>query len=426
MKCLRPDGGSMPTNGMPMRLHFPAAAFLLIGFLLASNSKPAEAQPTQVQRGEYLARAGDCISCHTASGGQALAGGGRLNTPFGYMLAPNITPDAASGIGLWSSKDFYGALHAGVNRAGEDLYPTMPYDFYTKVTRADSDAIYAYLRTLKPVRSRIDVNHLHFPFDKRWTMGGWRELYFTEGTFAASSNKSAAWNRGAYLVEALGHCSACHSPRNLLGAVEKSKEFEGAVIDGWFALDLSEDITTGLGSWSIDDIATYLKTGAFEGKTTAIGPMAEVVHNSLQYLTDSDLHAIAEYLKEIPADSTLRTGRRRPDATRIQGANLYIDHCVSCHQSMGRGVPGVFPPLAGNGVVLASDPADIVKIILLGVPPQSGLIAMPSFAGVLSDQQIAALANYVRTSWGNSGPPDTTSSMVTTLRAGQEARATQP
>jgi mono/diheme cytochrome c family protein len=404
------------TYRMAARPRMPGAAILLIGFVLVFNPKSVEAQPSQVLRGEYLARAGDCVSCHTASGGQALAGGGRLNTPFGYMLTPNITPDAATGIGLWSSNDFYRALHAGVNRAGQDMYPTMPYDFYTRVTREDSDAIYAYLRTLKPVSSLIDVNHLHFPFDERWTMAGWRELYFTEEAFRPRPNKSSAWNRGAYLVEGLGHCSACHSPRNLLGAIEKSRQFAGAVIDGWFALDLSEDITTGLGSWSIDDIATYLKTGALNGKTTAIGPMAEVVHNSLQYLTDTDLRAVAEYLKAIPADSPLRTGRHRPDATRVQGANLYIDHCVGCHQSMGRGIPGVFPPLAGNGVVLASDPADILKIIVLGVPPQSGLIAMPSFAGSMSDQQIASLANYVRTSWGNTAAPDATSSMVSTLR----------
>jgi mono/diheme cytochrome c family protein len=390
----------------------------LIGLALVFNANPIEAQPTQVQRGEYLARAGDCISCHTGSDGKALAGGGRLNTPFGYMLTPNITPDAATGIGLWSSNDFYRALHEGVNRAGEDMYPTMPYDFYTKVSRADSDAIYAYLRSLNPVTSLIDVNHLHFPFDNRWTMAGWRELYFTEATFIARPDKSAGWNRGAYLVEGLGHCSACHSPRNLLGAVEKNKEFAGAVIDGWFALNLSEDITTGLGGWTIEDIATYLKTGALKGKTTAIGPMAEVVHNSLQYLSNSDLQDMAAYLKAIPPESPLRTGRRRPDATRAQGAKLYLDHCVGCHQSMGRGILGVFPPLAGNGVVLAPDPADILKVILLGIPSQNGLIAMPSFAASMTDPQVAALANYVRTSWGNSGPPDATSSEVAGLRAG--------
>ena len=388
----------------------------LILILAATCATRAGGQPSQVQRGEYLTRAGDCLSCHTAKDGQPFGGGNRLNTPFGYMLASNITPDPANGIGRWTADDFYRALHDGVNQHGQDMYPTMPYDFYTRVTREDSDAIYAYLRTLKPVSSLIDVNHLHFPFDERWTMAGWRELYFTEEAFRPRPNKSSAWNRGAYLVEGLGHCSACHSPRNLLGAIEKSRQFAGAVIDGWFALDLSEDITTGLGSWSIDDIATYLKTGALKGKTTAIGPMAEVVHNSLQYLTDTDLRAVAEYLKAIPADSPLRTGRHRPDATRVQGANLYIDHCVGCHQSTGRGIPGVFPPLAGNGVVLASDPADILKIIVLGVPPQSGLIAMPSFAGSMSDQQIASLANYVRTSWGNTAAPDATSSMVSTLR----------
>jgi mono/diheme cytochrome c family protein len=408
------------TYGTPTRPRTPAAAILLLALALTSNANTIQAEQTQVQRGEYLARAGDCISCHTASGGQPLAGGGRLNTPFGYMMAPNVTPDAATGIGLWSSDDFYRALHAGVNHSGEDMYPTMPYDFYTRVTRADSDAIYAYLRSLAPVTSLIEVNHLHFPFDERWTMGGWRELYFREGTFAPSPNKSAAWNRGAYLVEGLGHCSACHSPRNLLGAIEKSKEFEGAVVDGWFALDLSEDITTGLGSWSVDDIATYLKTGAYSGKTTAIGPMAEVVHNSLQYLTDSDLHAMGEYLKAIPSDSPLRTGRPRPDATRERGASLYIDHCAGCHQSMGRGIAGVFPPLAGNGVVLAPDPVDVAKIILLGIPQQNGFIAMPSFAGDMTDQQIAVLANYVRMNWGNSAAPDATSLMVEKLRVGKQ------
>ena len=411
------------TYGRPMPARMPWVAILVIALVLVSDAKPIQAQATQVQRGEYLARAGDCISCHTASGGQPLAGGGRVNTPFGYMLAPNITPDAATGIGLWSPGDFYRALHAGVNHSGDDMYPTMPYDFYTRITRVDSDAIYAYLRSLPAVINLIEVNHLHFPFDERWTMGGWRELYFKEGTFTPLPNRSAAWNRGAYLIEGLGHCSACHSPRNLLGAIEKSKRFDGAVVDGWFALDLSEDITTGLGSWSIDNIATYLKTGAVDGKTTAIGPMAEVVHNSLQYLTDSDLRAMGEYLKAIPPDSPLRTGRRRPDASRVQGANLYIDHCLGCHQSMGRGIAGVFPPLSGNGVVLASDPVDIVKIILLGIPPQNGLIAMPSFAAAMSDQQIAALANYVRTNWGNTAATDATSVMVARLRVGKQGYA---
>jgi mono/diheme cytochrome c family protein len=396
---------------------FTRIIILSIGFFLAPIATSISASPEQIQRGEYLARAGDCISCHTAEGGRPLAGGGRLNTSFGYMLAPNITPDPATGIGLYSSDDFYRALHDGVNRIGKDMYPAMPYDFYTKVTRADVDAIFAYLRSVPPVTQAVAANHLYFPFDERWTMAAWRELYFTEGTYTPNRAKSAAWNRGAYLVEGLGHCSDCHSPRNILGAIEKDKDFEGAAIDGWFALDLRDDITTGLGPWSVEDIATFLKTGAFKGKTTAIGPMAEVVRNSLSYLSDPDLLAIAEYLKSIPPDSSLRIGRRRPAPMRMRGATLYIDHCLACHQSSGRGISGIFPPLAGNEVVLASNPADILKVILRGVPPQNGRIPMPSFATKLDDAQIADLANYMRTSWGNVAAPDITSTMVANLRA---------
>lgn len=386
--------------------------------LAQQKSAPAAAQ-TLAQRGEYLARAGDCVSCHTAPGGQPYAGGLRLDTPFGYMLSPNITPDRETGIGNWTANDFYRALHHGVNKRGQDLYPTMPFDFYTKVTRADIDAIFAYLRTVKPVRNAVEVNHLDFPFNIRMSMIGWRELYFRQGTFKPDPSKSASWNRGAYLVEGLGHCSDCHSPRNLLGGIEKSKDYTGAVVDGWFALNLTSDITTGLGAWSVDDIATYLKTGAYPGKTTVLGPMAEVVQNSLSYLTDADLKAIAEYLKSIPADSRLRTGRKGLDVARQAGAKLYIDNCAGCHQSQGRGIPNVFPPLAGNGVVLAPDPANIFKVVLGGIPAQGKYAPMPSFAGVLTDEQITAIANYVRTSWGNNAPPNATPDMAAKLRKRQ-------
>ena len=190
------------------------------------------------------------------------------------MLSPNITPDPGTGIGRWSANDFYKALHHGVNMRGQDMYPTMPYDFYTRVTRDDINAIFAYLRTVKPVRNAVDVNHLEFPFNIRMSMLGWRELYFREGTLKPDPAKTATWNRGAYLVEGLGHCSDCHSPRNLLGGIEKAKDYTGAVIDGWFALNLTSDITIGLGASTIEEIVTYLKTGACKGKTTALGPMA--------------------------------------------------------------------------------------------------------------------------------------------------------
>jgi mono/diheme cytochrome c family protein len=396
------------------RLH---AAVLWVGMgLLSGNAFAQTAQANVVARGAYLARAGDCVSCHTATGGAPYAGGYRLDTPFGYLLAPNITPDAATGIGHWSADDFWRALHQGVNRRGQDMYPVMPFDFYTRVTREDSDAIFAYLRSLPAVNNLVVVNHLRFPFNQRWSMAVWRELYFNEGSYKNDPAKSAAWNRGAYLVEGLGHCSACHSPRNALGGIEKDKAYTGATVDGWFALNLTSELHTGLGNWTVDQIATYLKTGAAPGKTTGLGPMALVAKNSTSQMTDADLTAMATYLKDIPANSTLRQGKPAPDATRAAGASLYLDHCAGCHQSGGRGLPGVFPPLAGNGVVVASDPADILKVVLHGVPAQGKYVPMPAFASLLSDQQVADLSNYVRTSWGNAASPNTTAAMAARIR----------
>ncbi len=390
----------------------------ILGFLAmaAAITNAANAQQSQVQRGEYLARAGDCISCHTANGGVPYAGGYRLDTPFGYLLAPNITPDEETGIGRWSSADFYRAMHDGVNKRGQDMYPAMPYDFYTRLTRADSDAIFAYLRTLKPVRNAVDINHLRFPFNQRWSMAVWRELYFDEGSFKPDPSKSASWNRGAYLVEGLGHCSSCHSPRNALGGIEQSKAYTGASIDDWFAPNLTSNLHTGLGAWTATEIATYLKTGAVAGRTTAFGPMAEVVTNSLSHLSDADLAAMAEYLKAIPPNSSLRTGKPVPDPTRLRGATLYMDHCGGCHQAKGRGIPGVFPPLAGNGAVIAPDPSNIIKVVLKGLPQRGAYIPMPALGGQLDDQQIADIANYVRTSWGNVAAPNSTAAMVAKLR----------
>jgi len=375
-----------------------------------------------VQRGEYLARAGDCISCHTAAAGQPFAGGYRIETPFGALLAPNITPDNDTGIGRWSADDFWRALHHGVNKRGQDMYPAMPYDFYTRVARQDSDDIYAWLRTLKPVANKVDVNQLRFPFDQRWSMAVWRELYFSEGVFKPHAAKSAQWNRGAYLVEGLGHCSACHSPRNALGGIEKDKAYTGATIDGWFALNLTSELHTGLGQWSAQDIAAYLKTGTAPGRSTAFGPMALVVKNSTSHMTDADLLAMGVYLKDLPANSTLRQGKPATDKTRAQGASLYMQYCGGCHQAGGRGMPNLFPPLAGNGAVVAPDPADVLKVVLLGIPQQGKYVPMPAFTTVLDDAQIAAIANYVRSSWGNAASADVTPAAVARLRASGSAK----
>jgi mono/diheme cytochrome c family protein len=402
---------------MPLSRRRLQAVLLCFGLaLLAGNAVAQTSAADLVARGAYLARAGDCVSCHTAPGGQPYAGGYQLDTPFGHLLSPNITPDGATGIGRWSADDFWRALHQGVNQRGQDMYPVMPFDFYTRVTREDSDAIYAYLRSLPAVRNAVVVNHLRFPFNQRWSMAVWRELYFSEGSYKPDPSKSAAWNRGAYLVEGLGHCSACHSPRNALGGIEKDKAFTGATIDGWFALNLTSELHSGLGSWTVEQIATYLKTGAVPGKTTALGPMALVVKNSTSQMSAADLSAMATYLKDIPANSTLRQGKPAPDPTRAAGASLYLDHCAGCHQAGGRGMPGVFPPLAGNGVVLSSDPADILKVVLHGVPAQGKYVPMPAFASQLNDQQVADLANYLRTSWGNGAAPNTTAAMAARLR----------
>jgi mono/diheme cytochrome c family protein len=401
---------------MPLLRRTLQVALLGLGPLLLADCVAAQSTDV-VTRGAYLARAGDCVSCHTAPGGQPYAGGYRLDTPFGYLLAPNITPDAATGIGRWSADDFWRALHQGVNKRGQDMYPVMPFDFYTRVTREDSDAIYAYLRSVPAVSNPVIVNHLRFPFNQRWSMAVWRELYFSEGSYNGDPAQSPAWNRGAYLVEGLGHCSACHSPRNALGGIEKDKAFSGATVDGWFALNLTSELHTGLGNWTVEQVATYLKTGAVAGKTAALGPMALVVKNSTSQMSDADLTAMATYLKDIPPNSTLRQGKPATDPTRAAGASLYLDHCAGCHQAGGRGMPGIFPPLAGNGVVLASDPADILKVVLHGIPPQGKYVPMPAFASLLSDQQVADLANYLLTSWGNAAAPNTTAAMATRIRA---------
>ena len=402
--------GLLASAGLALAQSAPASAVAQ-----APTTAPAPAA-TKVQQGEYLARAGDCISCHSVPGGQPFAGGLRLNTPFGYLLSPNITPDKETGIGDWSADDFARAVQRGVNVRGHYLYPAMPFDFYTKASRDDIDAIFAYLKTVAPVRNQVEVNHLSFPFDIRASMVAWRELYFNEGPYKPDPKQSASWNRGAFLVEGFGHCSDCHSPRNLLGGIDQAKDQTGAVVDGWFAMNLTSNIATGLGSWSVADIANYLKTGVLPGKTTALGPMQQVVQNSTSYLTDADRTAMAEYLKSLPPNSSLFTGRKGPDPTRVAGAKLYIDRCSGCHQDKGVGITGVIPPLAGNPVLVAPDPADVIKLILGGAAAHGQMIAMPGFSNQITNQDVADIANYVRTSWGNTGAPNATVEVVAKLR----------
>ncbi len=370
-----------------------------------------------VKRGEYLTRAGDCISCHTDATGTPYAGGLPIHTPFGTIYTPNITPDEKTGIGNMTADEFYRVMHEGIGQHGEYLYPVMPFSFYTKVTRKDVDAIYTYLQSLEPVSKKNRGLALHFPFDIRMSMLGWRELFFDPGTYEPDTRKTKVWNRGAYLVEGPGHCGACHSPRNIFGAIEKNRAFTGAHIDDWFALNLTTDLRSGLGSWNVDEIADFLKTGASRRKgVTALGPMQEVVHNSLQYLEKDDIKAIAIYIHTLPAHATSAAALAYDDPHRREGARLYLDNCAMCHQPKGAGMPGVFPKLAGNAVVTTSDPANLIAVVMSGIPGRGNYVAMPSFANKLSDDELIALMNYVRSSWGNASAPEVSAQMIRNWR----------
>jgi mono/diheme cytochrome c family protein len=371
------------------------------------------ATPDNIARGAYLARAGDCMACHTARGGAAYAGGRAIDTPFGRLYAPNITPDRETGIGAWNADDFWRALHNGKSRDGRLLYPAFPYTNYTKVTRPDSDALFAYLRSVAPARQPNRAHELRFPYDQQLMLAGWRLLYFRPGVHADDTRRDAAWNRGAYLVEGLGHCSACHSSRNSLGAVEGP--LTGGLIPmlGWYAPSLSSDAEAGLGSWGNAEIVQLLKTGA-SPRATVFGPMAEVVAKSLQHLSDADAAAMASYLKSLPAtpaparDDPAADPRLEP--VLAQGRKLYETHCIDCHGADGKGAPPAYPPLAGNRALTMDESVNAVRIVLNGgfAPATAGNprpYGMPPYGHVLGDDEVAAVVTYLRASWGNRAPP---------------------
>ena len=377
----------------------------------------AHAADDQVARGAYLTRAADCMPCHTKPGGTPFAGGLLIGTPFGSLSSPNITPDPDTGIGGWTDPQFFAAVHDGLGKSGEYLYPVMPFTSYTKMPRGDVLAIYAYLKSLKPVYAPRAPSHMEFPFNVRTGMIAWRELFFRPGVFVPDPKESAVWNRGAYLVEGPGHCGECHSPRNILGATQTDDSLAGGLVGHWLAPNISSDPKWGIGDWTIPQIVTFLKTGATKTKGVAFGPMREVVHDSLSYLTDADVTAIATYLK----GAANRTAAPQPQiATRpdlANGATVYMDNCEQCHQSKGVGIPGAVPNLAGNRAVQAAKPNDVILAVLRGIPADGHFGAMPSFAGALSDQAVADVVNYVRSGWGNQGPTDASAAIVAGMRS---------
>jgi mono/diheme cytochrome c family protein len=396
------------------------ASFLAVAVLMANGAAAGEPapDPNMVARGRYLATAADCMPCHTSTPGKSYAGGLRMNTPFGAIYSPNITPDRETGIGAWTFAEFKQAVHAGIRADGKFLYPAMPFDAFTGVSEDDLAALWAYFRSVTPVVQPNKQNELSFPFSIRYVMRVWRMLFFREQWFAPDPSKSAHWNRGAYLVDALGHCGECHTPRNIMGATVASRRFEGAKIDQWFAPNITAQALAKTNRWDKSRLIAFLAKGA-AGNSKALGPMQEVVHASLSALAPSDLDAMATYLlgpeteKDAPAPVA---GKLAPEVERY-AAKLYADHCAGCHRANGEGVAGSIPPLAGNPAVVAAKPFDILAVVLQGIPARADIAAMPSFAGSLNDSDIAALANYVRTSWGNKAAPNATSELVATWRA---------
>lgn len=404
------------------RVRLGLLVLLLVAFALAALAWPREefiasASPADhaqsdanIARGAYLARAGDCMACHTARGGVPYAGGRSLDTPFGRLFAPNITPEPTTGIGSWTPDDFWRALHNGKSKDGRLLYPAFPYTNYTKVTRPDADALFAYLRSLPPVRQPNLPHELRFPYNQQLTLAGWRLLYFRPGVQQPDASKDARWNRGAYLVEGLGHCAACHSTRNSLGATEGT--LGGGLIPtlGWYAPSLTSSAEAGLGTWSEAHIVQLLGTGVAPGASVT-GPMAEVVVQSLQHMTKDDLGAMAAYLKSLPAGSSgERPAAPRPsEQTMRAGEQLYGQHCATCHGERGEG-KGPYPTLAGNRALALSEPVNAIRVVLNGgfAPGTQGNprpYGMPPFGHVLGDAEVAALVSFLRASWGNSAAP---------------------
>ena len=399
-------------------MHKPAPFRTLALSLLVLAFGPvaalAQAPAGILANGEYLARAGDCIACHTAPGGKPFAGGLAMATPFGTLYTSNITPDPETGIGKWTVDQFYTMMHTGRAQDGGLLYPAMPFASYTKVTRADSDAIFAYLKTMPPEKRANRPHDLQFPYNNRSLILGWRTLYFSEGEYKPDAAKSADWNRGAYLVQGLGHCTMCHTAINSLGGSSESQAFEGGLIpmQNWYAPSLTANKEAGLGDWSLKDISDLLHTGV-SARGAVYGPMAAVVYHSLQYLNDDDTRAMAVYLKSLGVGSPLQPATSAipsPEGSLLLtlGKSVYTSQCASCHGDAGLGQPPDFPPLAANPSIQMTSAVNPVRMVLNGgyPPGTSGNpmpYGMPPFAQVLSDDEVAAVVTYIRKSWGNRG-----------------------
>ncbi|WP_314154488.1 cytochrome c [Rouxiella badensis] len=393
------------------------AAFISCKFAMAAPENFQE----KVASGEYIATAGDCAACHTVSGSAPFTGGLKMVTPVGAIYSTNITPDKDTGIGNYSYEDFSRALRQGIAKDGHRLYPAMPYTEYAKINDDDMHALYSYLMNeVKPVHQTNRKSDIPWPLNMRWPLAAWDWAFHDSDVYKPDQTQSAEWNRGAYLVQGLTHCGTCHTPRGLAyqekGFDQHDKRFlSGGQLAGWSAPDLTGNSKTGLGSWSAQEIAEFLKTGHTDGNA-AFGPMSEAIEKSTQYLTDADLSAIATYLKSLPSSDAPAQASAKADSTSAAlikgdmsqpGSLLYMNNCSACHRIDGKGYTKSFPALAGNTAVMGDDPSSLINIVLAGAKTPvtresiTGL-TMPDFAWRLNDQQVADVVTFIRSSWGNS------------------------
>ncbi|WP_127145495.1 c-type cytochrome [Pelagibacterium montanilacus] len=388
---------------------FSALPLAAAAFWTGSAAGSEELSFSQVERGRYLATASDCIGCHTdfENGAEPYAGGRGLETPFGVIYSPNLTFDDETGLGRWTRDDFYRAMNEGIDREGNHLYPAFPYPYFTLMPRQDTDAIYDYLSTLEPVHKEKPENELPFPFNLRQAILGWNTLFFEEREFVSDPEMSDEWNRGRYLVDGPAHCGACHTGKNFAGADVDEEYLRGGVLENWLAPNIRGGENGGLDDWSQAEIVQFLRTGRND-HTAALQRMGEVVVLSTQKLANSDLEAIADYLKTLD-DDPREIQPSQDSAVMEAGEAIFFDSCAACHAVDGTGAPGLFAPLDGSNKVNSEDPTTVIRVILEGTQAVAtdahpGPLAMPAYDWKLDDGQIADVATYIRNAWTNSAP----------------------